>query len=107
MNFTTAAKNVMLNSLTLSHAQIEDNEQTAIGSRQAITVGAASLGSRAMTDEPEFAVGSGVTVASVSFWNQASGGTQQAAFDFSPAEFFPSAGTFVLTTATFEIEDSV
>jgi hypothetical protein len=69
--------------------------------RQAITFAGAGSGTMASSNQPAFAVGAGITVAWVSFWNTA--GTVRYAKKQVTAEAFGAAGTYTLTDADLDL----
>lgn len=79
-SFVTAAKNTMLDALTVTHASLHSADPGATGTnelaggspayaRKAVTVNAAASSSRALNATVEFDVPAAATVAYVGWWN--------------------------------------
>jgi len=115
MPFQDAGKNSMLDHLgtEITHVSLytDDAATTEVtgGSpayaRKTIAWSAASGGSMAASDQPQFDVPGSTTVKAVGFMSAVSGGTQYAYHNVTD-EVFAGQGTYTLTSATLSINDS-
>ncbi|MHC1792203.1 phage tail fiber protein [Solidesulfovibrio sp.] len=116
---TTAGKNTVLDSglpATL-YAALHSGAPGADGSaneltggtpayaRKAVTMAAASGGSRAATGAVTFDVPAGATVSHGSLWTAETGGTCVFTDDLPAAETFAGQGTYTLATTTLSLTD--
>jgi hypothetical protein len=114
MSFTETGKNAMLDEIATVAVKMRllDDSDTEIvdhldaSQDQSLTWGAASGGEVAITNDPEFEVKSGVTVASISF-RSSDGNTEYARdeLDVGDQETFANDGTYTVTAATLTISD--
>lgn len=120
MPYSTAGKNLMLDALrgtnptvALAYASLHTADPGDTGAnevtggtpayaRKAVTMGAASAGAIAATNQPVFDVPGGTTVTHVGFWSAVSGGTFLGYADVTD-EVFASQGTYTLTSATLDL----
>jgi len=120
MPYSTAGKNLMLDALrgtnptvALAYASLHSADPGDTGAnevtggtpayaRKAVTIGAASAGAIAATNQPVFDVPPGTTVTHVGFWSAVSGGTFLGYADVTD-EVFASQGTYTLTSATLDL----
>jgi hypothetical protein len=106
MAYSTSALNTMLNSLSATHAAVSNGDLagagTAIGARQAITLGSSTSASRALSGIPEFTIPAGQTVTHVSYWTALSGGTLLVSKPVTN-EVFAAEGTYRLTQGTLTL----
>ena len=107
MGLTTAAKNTMLDALTITHVSLHTTDPGATGTnevtggsyaRKAITMNAASNGTRTASNQPVFDVPAG-TIAYVGFWNNP---TFLGSDDLT-TEVFAAPGNYTLTGATLSV----
>lgn len=120
MPYSTVGKNLMLDALrgtnptvALAYASLHTADPGDTGAnevtggtpayaRKAVTMGAASAGAIAATNQPVFDVPGGTTVTHVGFWSAVSGGTFLGYADVTD-EVFASQGTYTLTSATLDL----
>ncbi len=120
MPYSTTAKNLMLDALrgtnptvALAYGSLHTADPGDTGAnevtggtpayaRKAVTIGAASAGAIAATNQPVFDVPGGTTVTHVGFWSAVSGGTFLGYADVTD-EVFASQGTYTLTSATLDL----
>jgi len=120
MPYTTAGKNLMLDALrgvnpsvALAYASLHAADPGQSGTsevtggspayaRKAITMGAASSGQIAASNQPVFDVPGGTTVTHVGFWSAVSGGTFLGSADVTD-ESFAGQGTYTLTSSTLDL----
>ena len=113
MPYSTAAKNQMLNAMTLAYASLHTADPGDTGAnevvggspayaRRAITVGTAANGTRSASNQPTLDVPSGTTVRYVGYWSASSGGTFLGSYDVQD-EVFSVQGTYTITAATFSV----
>lgn len=113
MPYSTAAKNQMLNAISIAYASLhtadpgDNGANEVVGgspayARKAFTVGTASNGTRTASTQPTLDVPTGTTVAHVGYWTAASGGTFLGSYDV-PNEVFSVQGTYTITAATFSL----
>lgn len=114
MPYSTNGKAVMLDAMTISHVSLHTSDPGNTGAnevtggspayaRKAITIGAASGGTRTASDTPVFDVPGGVTISHVGFWSGVTGGTFFGYDDLASPESFASQGQFTLTAASLSI----
>ncbi len=104
--FSTAAKNTMLDALTMAYAAAYEGDPDSGGTEldeQPITFAAAAGGARAASTQPEFSIGAGETVNYIEI--RSSSGGPQVNKDDVPAESFTNAGTYTLTSYSATIAD--
>ncbi len=84
MPYSTHAKNLMLDSLGVTHVSAHTAIPDADGSgevsggayaRKSITYGGASAGAKDSTNQPELDIPAGTTVQAVGYWTAVTGGT--------------------------------
>ncbi len=120
MPYSTAGKNLMLDALrgtnptvALAYASLHTNDPGDTGAsevtggapayaRKAVTMGAASAGAIAATNQPVFDVPAETTVTHVGFWSAVSGGTFLGYADVTD-ETFAAQGTYTLTSAILDL----
>lgn len=115
MGYSTDGKNVMLDELasvavyvSLHDGAPGDNGANEISggspayARKSITWDAAASGAIDSSNQPEFDVPGGTTVAYVGFWSAASGGTFYGFADVTDEEF-TNQGTYTLTDADLDL----
>jgi hypothetical protein len=120
MPFTTYGRNYMLDSLTVSRSAqtlyaalhsaqpVEGGASNEISggspayARKAVSLAAASSGSRTDTADPVFDVPAGTTVSHVGYYDAASGGNLVAYADVTD-ETFGAQGTYTLTAQTLSL----
>lgn len=115
MPYSTTGKNIMLDSLLVTHASLHTADPGNTGAnevtggspayaRKAITMAAASGGTRTASDTPVFDVpGGGTTVTHVGFWTAATAGTFLGSDDLAASETFASQGQFTITSSSLSI----
>lgn len=108
MPLITATRNAMLDSLTITHASLHTGDPGANGAnevaggsyaRQAVTMAAASGGSRAASNQPVFNVPAATTVAHIGLWNNSTFLGSADPVD----EVFANAGTYTVTAITIGV----
>ena len=115
--FVDAAKNTMLDALTISYASLHDGDPGTNGAneisggspayaRKAVTINAASSGSRALNADVTFDVPA-CTVMHVGYWTASTGGTFHGS-DPVTNEVFSAQGEYKLLASgtTLSISDS-
>lgn len=105
MPLIAATRNAMLDSLTITHASLHTADPGTNGAnevtggsyaRQAVTMAAASGGTRSASNQPVFSVPAATTVAWIGLWN---GSTFLGSAD-PVDEIFSNAGTYTVTAIT-------
>jgi len=110
MGFTVTGKNNMLTAVGITHCVPCNGDPstggTELAARQAITLAAASGGSRVGDCDPalEFSIAAGQTVNHIGYYNALTGGALIARDDVT-AEVYGAAGIYRLTAATFSLSD--
>jgi hypothetical protein len=111
MAYETAGKNLMLDALATAatYVGILDSGGTEVTggdpayARQAATFAAASGGSVALSNDPEFNIPASTTIKYAALFSASSGGTKYATATLSSQEAFTAQGTYTLTAATFDL----
>ena len=108
MPLITATRNAMLNSLTITHASLHTGDPGTNGAnevtggsyaRQAVTMAAASNGTRSASNQPVFNVPAATTVAHIGLWNNSTFLGSADPVD----ETFSNAGTYTVTAITIGV----
>ena len=108
MPLTVTTRNAMLDSLTITHASLHTADPGTDGSnevtggtyaRQAVTMAAASGGTRSASNQPVFNVPAATTVAWVGLWNNSVFLGSADPVD----ESFTNAGTYTVTSLTIGV----
>ena len=102
MPLTTATRNAMLDSLTITHASLHTGDPSTTGanevtggtySRKTVTMAAASNGTRSASNQPIFDVPAATTVTHIGLWNNTTFLGSADPVD----ESFTNAGTYTVT----------
>lgn len=111
MSLVTGAKNEALNALNLTLISLHSGPPTEAGtaneitgggySRQSCTFGAASNGTRALTNQPQFDVAAGVTVSH--YVVRDSAGNPKDVGAFATSETFGNAGVYTVNSGSISI----
>jgi len=108
MPLIAATRNAMLDSLTITHASLHTADPGTNGAnevaggtyaRQAVTMGAASAGARAASNQPVFNVPASTTVAHIGLWNSSTFLGSADPVD----EIFANAGTYTVTAISISV----
>ena len=107
MATTTAFKNQLLDSATITHIQLHsaataDGTTNLVGTKTACTYGAASNAERDLSAPVDIAVTAGSTVSHYSFWNNS---TYLGSKAFTVAETYSNNGTARVTSAKLTLSD--
>ena len=111
MGLSTTAKNTALDAVTITYVSLhtadpgDDGSNEVTGgspayAREAITVDAASAGSRSASTQPTFDVPASTTVTHVGYWS-AIAGTYQGSATLASQEF-TTQGTYQLLTSVID-----
>ena len=105
MPLIAATRNAMLNSLTITHASLHTGDPSTTGAnevaggtyaRQAVTMAAASNGTRSASNQPVFNVPAATTISHIGLWNSSTFLGSADPVD----EVFSNAGTYTVTAIT-------
>ena len=108
MPLITATRNAMLDALTINYASLHTADPGTNGAnevtggsyaRKAVTMAAASNGTRAASNQPVFDVPAGTTVAYIGLWNNSTFLGSADPVD----ETFSNAGTYTVTAITIGV----
>lgn len=108
MALIVSTRNAMLDSLTVTHASLHTGDPGTTGnnevtggtySRQVVTMGTASNGTRSATNQPVFNIPAATTVSYIGLWNNTTFLGSADPVD----EVFANPGTYTVTSVQFGI----
>lgn len=112
MGFSTAGKNIMLDSVGVAYVSAHTADPLDVGSsevtggtyaRKAITYAAAASGSKAASNQPQIDIPGGTTVTHTGYWDSLTGGVYLGSDDLPVAESFGSDGILTVNTSTLQL----